>query len=228
VRWPLMRSVVITIVVLGLGCGGKAVDGPHGGASACITDEVTAPLRGGEPGTDDDCKTAGAACKVRCDGGDGDACVAYALGRQTDDAPAGEVTGLFERGCRLGAALGCTKVGVRLWDQREQSQAAGGCASRLFDRTCAAKEPYGCAAAGMVMIEQAHGAGDLARARQLLQHSCDELDGAPCYMLAIYLQQGKFGAVDEATLGQLLSKACIGNIADACDPYGLRGSFHDR
>ena len=65
---------------------------------------------------------------------------------------------------------------------------------------------------GLVMPVRSQAAESTAIATmpfRILQHSCDKLDGAPCYVLAIYLQQGKLGVVDEATLGQLLSKAAL-------------------
>jgi hypothetical protein len=153
-------------------------------------------------------------------------CIQYALALQLDDAPEPDVTDLFARACRLGSGLGCTKYALRLRETHDST--ATSCATRIFERTCSAREPYGCAALGMVMVDTARDAAELEKGRQVLERTCEELDGAPCYMLAIYLQQGKFGAADEAQLGHLLSKACVGNIADACDPYGLRSQHIDR
>jgi hypothetical protein len=60
---------------------------------------------------------------------------------------------------------------------------------------------------------------DIARGKMQLQSACDEYSGMPCRMYALYMERGKFGTPNRATIVALMKRACEGGDDVACGDH---------
>ena len=184
------------------------------GATGCVADRIGTLALGGDERSD--CTTGDDVCRVDCERGSAPACFWRASALQNDAARAGEAMQLFARSCELGHALGCTNHAAGLWVNGDAAE-SNACARRVFDKACAVKEPYACGMIGRMIITHAPDDAERARGRAYLESACEELSGPPCKMLANHLESGQLGAYDPQAIKTLLSRACDGGDASACD-----------
>ena len=159
--------------------------------------------------------------------GDRVSCLSRAYALQDDPTTEKDSVPLFQRACALGAAIGCTNyaAAVWLWTSNETRLA---CARRLFEMSCAAREPYACGMVARVLLEEPVPASPevIAETKTKLEHSCAELGGFPCRVLARHLESGKLGPYEPGRIQELLQQACDGGDPDACgNPPSAEGTF---
>ena len=155
-------------------------------------------------------------CLADCDSGGGPSCTvaAHALS-ETDPARARE---LQRRGCALGNHDACVQWALATRSHRGEGDESGlACAARVFERACDAEHRLGC---GMFGFALARGAGvepGVERARDLLESSCSELGGAPCFALGVLRRDRVFGEAQQTQADAAFSRACATGYTAACD-----------
>jgi hypothetical protein len=160
-----------------------------------------------------ECTPTNLACRWLCLRGDEDACFNRAIAIERTNDP--EATELFAQACRLGLTLGCTNWAAHQWTNDRNDWH---CTNHVFSRACAFKEPMACGMVGRLMIEKGT-PNDISRGRKRLESACDEFGGGPCRMLALYMEKGLFGAVNQATIVALMKQACEGGDKGACGEH---------
>jgi TPR repeat protein len=177
------------------------------------------------------CAHSDPACEVACRSGDPHACYWHGIALEATEkrgASGSDARRYFHRACELGHAGGCTNYAATLWavDATPPNLA---CAEALFTRTCLAGEMFACGMEARVVLERepAPDTATIARARSRLERSCDELEGFPCRILAVHLENGTFGSHDPAQIPALLTRACNGGDVNACgNPPSAAATLH--
>jgi TPR repeat protein len=197
--------LAVMAVVWAAGCDGARKD-------ACVADEV-GTLRAAKPPTG--CQ--GSDCVGLCNRASAEACFEHALAL-TGAGSKREAEGYFRRACGLGLAMACSGYGALMLSGPHTTLGQRECAGRIFHMACAARDQTACGFYGSWLLESRGVPDDTSRrlAREHLEHSCDELRGAPCRVLASHLEKGTLGEHDPATIVALLARACDGGDRDGC------------
>lgn len=161
--------------------------------------------------------------KAACKSGDATACAtvgeAYAEkgGRYGDDGVAEDY---FERGCKLGVARSCYRLG---WIATNTSDAHFSWKRALpaFEQACQGNVPEACNEAGKAYFGGVSYGDTIieendAKAAPLLERGCSGGVMESCANLAATLRDGKGVSHDPARARELVARACAGGYARAC------------
>jgi hypothetical protein len=111
-------------------------------------------------------------CHQQCADGSVSACMQLARALEQRDFPPAVSNVLYQRGCRLGDASGCTNRAAYDYVVHPQDADVLACSSRTFTRSCALDDPWGCTMVARVYVESKGRVGRRAEALAAAQKTC--------------------------------------------------------
>lgn len=218
------RAVTLALVLaLALVCGGVSVllaisgctrEMGNDGHATCLADDL--PALHPEWQELKDCSATDGGCTAECLAGDGDACLNLAFAFQAK-SDAGNATSAFERACRLGLSAGCTNWAANVWGR--DRRATDACTYRVFEKACGVGDVWGCTMISRHQLERPRTPFEPALGSARLIRDCAAVQGPPCRMLAVYLENGFIGDPTNAFSRSLLKKACDAGDEQACGDH---------
>ncbi|MFO0661278.1 MAG: tetratricopeptide repeat protein [Polyangiaceae bacterium] len=158
---------------------------------------VVAPRATSTPLADPTSSAAESDQASRCELGFAEECTLAAK------ASSSEAERLLERGCKLGDAAGCERLGdTLLSSSRDQARAIN-----LLERACFARDPYACTKAASALTA-AGPSRDPKRAWPLFWQGCREGDARACQQGAALVAKGDGVEKDDTKANEMLERAC--------------------
>ena len=145
---------------------------------------------------------------------------------QDQNGPPDAAAAMYLRACQFGLAIGCTNYAAGLWANDDSKSS---CAKQLFEKSCAADEAFGCGMLGRMIVDAAAPTDQakLRQGREILDRSCKKLGRFPCRVLALEIEDARFGPPDAASVAALLARACATGDPSACgSPASAGSTFH--
>lgn len=154
-------------------------------------------------------------CDALCYDGSIRAC--EVAGYTLDHGPPLAAQRYYALGCRAGSANACTNWAAALVRYHADDETAQVCALAIYEQTCAAAESFGCGMLAEMLMRGLGGPSDAARARELLESSCDDEDNAfSCDALGTALSGDLLGTPDPVAAAARWDRACALGRAAAC------------
>ncbi|HTL32440.1 MAG TPA: tetratricopeptide repeat protein [Kofleriaceae bacterium] len=168
-----------------------------------------------EPDYDTALKMFQKVCDDATDAQDGDGCIEIAMiaiNVKKDDALA---VSMFEKACGLGAALGCSNLGIMYRDGQGVKKDIAK-SRELLEKGCEGGSSRGCTVLGAMYSDGVGVKADAKKARELWEKGCAGKMKESCYDLATARLKGKGGPKDKAGAKEAYQAACDLGDDDGC------------